>query len=423
MKKESSYMDRRSVQAGILTLLVVLGLGLRVAYIFVSHAWGAPPSDDGIEYQILGSNLAAGKGYVTPAGDAYVFRPPGYPFFLAAIYAVTGPNPDAARLANALVSALTCLPVYGFVRRLWNWKAGLIAAVGIAFHPLLIYLVGLIYPESLTVCLVALSFYLTQVARQSSRAWPLLLLAATLAELIYVRPNLLIWVLTLVLWAIAAFSTLRSRVRAAVIVVGGAVLLVAPWSLRNAIAFDEFTWISTNGGVTFWASNNPLADGGWIEPSAATWQGVDPPADLRGWPDLSPQESERRFQARGMQWVRENPDAFLALMPRKLARAFELSFGNESRQMNLPGAVQGLYYGFLGVCLLGAVVSWRQWRDLLPLYLLALAFLGSTLVYYGSTRQTAVLIPAMIVFAAKAILWAVEGLLRIGRKNPVVISS
>lgn len=410
MKKWQSLLGSPSYQFGFLLLLGALAFGLRLAYLYLTDAWGTPPTEDGIEYHILGSNLANGKGYVTPQGDPYIFRPPGYPFFLAIVYRLFGPLPDVARMANVFLGALTCLPVYAFARRLWDWKVGLIAAAGIAVHPLLIYLTGLIYPESLTIFLIALSFYLTLAARQSSRVWPLLFLALTLAELIYLRPSFILWTLSLVVWVWVAFSTLRTRLKNAVIVIGGALILIAPWAVRNTLTFGEFSWMSTNGGVTFWASNNPLANGGWVEPGPETWQGADPPADLRGWPDLTPQESERRFQAQGMQWIRENPGAFLRLIPKKILRAFELSFGNESRNANLPAAAQWLYYGFLGISLLGLLASVRWWRDLLPLYLLIFTFLFSTALYYGSTRQTAALTPIMIIFAAKALVWLVERL-------------
>jgi hypothetical protein len=98
-----SWRERVSRDALLVGLLLLLALVVRVAYVL--HTPRFVLSIDGRSYSALGAGLASGHGWVL---DAY--RPPGYPFYLAAIYLVVG-IPHAGwtdvRLVEAVVSALT----------------------------------------------------------------------------------------------------------------------------------------------------------------------------------------------------------------------------------------------------------------------------------------------------------------------------
>jgi len=87
----------------------------------------------------------------------------------------------------------------------------------------------------------------------------------------------------------------------------------------------------------------------------------------------------------------------------KVSRSFDINFGNESRSMEIPNAVKFGYWIFLLTSLSGLYLSRRLWRDLIPIYLIAVVSLFTTLVYYGSTRQSAILILPYILFASVAL--------------------
>jgi 4-amino-4-deoxy-L-arabinose transferase-like glycosyltransferase len=382
--------------------IFALALGLRFAYLHVAEIWYDPPEHDGIEYDLLATNLVNGEGFALIAGQPYAFRPPGFPFFLALIYILFGRSYLAVRVTNALLGALTCLPIYLFTKRVWNWRAGVIASLGIALHPLLIYFAGMIYPESLMLFLIAIIFLLAIDAAHSQKIDRMLLVGLVSGLLTYLRTSLLILGLAQTVWVWLSYSTFRKRFLACVTLVVVIILVLVPWIIRNFVVFGEFIWISTNGGVTFWAGNNALATGGWIEPSPATWVGPDPPTDLRGWPGLKETESEARFRSAALDWIRSHPGAFLRLLPRKLIRAWGLNFGNEARSMNLPLVIQVPYYFFLGICIIGFILSFKKWKLALILYLPIIVSILTTLVYYGSTRQSAITALSLVIFAALA---------------------
>jgi 4-amino-4-deoxy-L-arabinose transferase-like glycosyltransferase len=404
LMEPASYLERktlsRKAEVGMLLAVLILALGLRVAYLSATGVWDGPPRYDGIEYDLLATHVLSGQGFVMTAGQPYGFRSPGFPFFLTLLYVLFGHAYSLARLANVWLGALTCLLAYVFAKRVWRWQTGIIASLGVAVHPLLVYLTGIIYPECLILFLVAVVFVLTIRAAPSRRIEEMVPLALVSGYLVYLRPSLLLFGLAQIAWVWLSYETVRKRLLASIVLVGLIILVIAPWSVRNYLAFNKFVWMSTSGGITLWASNNPLADGGWIEPSPATWLGPDPPVDLRGWPGLTETESEARFQTEAVNWIRGHPAEFLSLLPRKIARAWSLNFGNEARQTSLPAAVSVAYSVFLVICLAGFVLSLARWRDLMALYLLIMVSTLTTLVFYGSTRQSSVLALPLVIFAS-----------------------
>jgi len=101
-----------------------------------------------------------------------------------------------------------------------------------------------------------------------------------------------------------------------------------------------------------------------------------------------------------VEWIRDHPGEFLSLLPRKLIRAWSLNFGNEARQANLPAIVSVAYAAFLGICLIGFILSLRRWQDSLVLYLLIINSNLMALIFYGSTRQPSFLVLPLVIFAA-----------------------
>lgn len=110
-----------------------------------------------------------------------------------------------------------------------------------------------------------------------------------------------------------------------------------------------------------------------------------------------------RFWAATVDWIGRHPAEFLSLLPKKLVRGWSLNFGNEARQTDLPTAISVAYSLFLAVCLAGFVLSLARWRDVLVLYLLIAISTLTTLIFYGSTRQSSVLVLPLVIFASLAL--------------------
>src|SRR5262249_35973840 len=87
------------------------------------------PSADDVQFNTLALNVAQGCGYVKESGQPTSFRAPGWPLFLAGIYALVGPNYPLAYLTCCLLGALSCVLTYLLAREMLSEGASRWAAV------------------------------------------------------------------------------------------------------------------------------------------------------------------------------------------------------------------------------------------------------------------------------------------------------
>jgi hypothetical protein len=117
--------DRRKAAAAVFLLALVL----RLAFLWRQ---GPPPIvGDSIEYHDYAVHLLDAGSYVGASGERAT-RVPGYPLFLAAVYAVFGRSVLAASIVQCVLGAVTCVLLLGLASEVlpppWPLYAGLAAA-------------------------------------------------------------------------------------------------------------------------------------------------------------------------------------------------------------------------------------------------------------------------------------------------------
>jgi hypothetical protein len=187
---------------------------------------------------------------------------------------------------------------------------------------------------------------------------------------------------------------------------------VLPWTIRNRAVYGRWIAVASEGGVTFWTGNHPLAVG---EGDLA----ANPPlkrAELEfraAHPDLTPEQLEPLYYRDAFAWMGREPGRWLALMGRKLFYTvvpIGPSYALHSLKYFAASAVS-----FLLVLPAAAVGAWR-WRttrrgaadaadrrDRSPaaLWLMAAATVAAGLVFFPQERfRIPVIDPALIVTAA-----------------------
>ena len=215
-----------------LALAAILVLALIVRVAVVAGTDGYVPQWDAQDYNAHGLALVHDGTYPTTifaglresevlvseteppvigerASGASAFRPPTYPYLLAAVYSVSGDSWTAGRLANALLGVLAVLLIYLVARRVWGETTGLIAAGVGAVAPPLAYLSAALMSETLFLVLE---------------------LAAVLALLRYREERRLRWVLAAgVMCGLCALT----RANGLVLIVAGVVAVAALGRARN----------------------------------------------------------------------------------------------------------------------------------------------------------------------------------------------
>ena len=242
--------------------------------------------DDMHQYDMLARSLASGKGYrwygradvarlapylrqvygidlpldaVPEDGLVSVHRPPGYPLFLAGVYALAGfeGRLAAARLIQALLGAALAPLTALLAWRLGLGRQGaLLAGTALALYPILwMYPAGLasenlFIPALLAGVVVLLRAGEARRLRQAALAG-LLLGLATLT-----RGVLAPFVVLAALWLWR-----RSGLRPAVGFALCAALVTLPWAARNSLILDRPAFVENSLGYNLFIGYHPEGDG------------------------------------------------------------------------------------------------------------------------------------------------------------------
>lgn len=308
-------MDHLRHDARAAFLVATVALSLRVAWIL------AVPNvqySDSVWYNASAAHLAAAGEY--GPGRASAWFPPGYPFFLAAVYKVCGPSELAGKFANAVLGTAACGLLVLVGRRFVPDRAALFGGLLAACWPNFIFHTSILSSDVLaTFLFVAAAYGIDRIGPPRPIPWVRAgLLGLLIGVAVLTRP---VAVTLLLFLALRSWLSGRAAARAlsvtAVITVFAA-LPAAGWTLRNYRRFGELIPISTNGGYNFWQSNNRYADG-----TDTFWTRVPP-----GEPEFETMRTANEFVKNrlgyryGLAYLRAHPLHLLALAPNKVLRLY-----------------------------------------------------------------------------------------------------
>ncbi len=410
----------------VLVFLVALTLRLTPVLLFHDLPIGL---DDMFQYDMLARSIVAGDGYrwyaeedlrlvqryisikvpdeYDPRGIPTSFRAPGYPAFLALVYAISGVGPRrffAARLAQALLGA-TLVPLswalahrVGFGERAARW-----AAIIVAVCPLLVIYPLALASENLFVPLLALSLVL--VLRASERGWVRdYVLAGLVLGLAALTRSIVAGFVPLAVAWLWWGSEKRASLRNYALLILCFLLVTVPWAARNTCLHGRLTWIETTLGYNVYLGYHPQSTG--------TFQyGISL--------DLLPILDDGERHALGMEsfwsFLRADPGRIPYLMVRKLGylwgldkRALTYFYGNGFLgrwSVWLLGLVFLLACGPLVVlapAAAGGLVCGRMGRRKTLIALLLVYYTGVHVLILAAPRFHVPLLPVVAVLAAYA---------------------
>ncbi len=387
--------------------------------LFGLYYWvGKPLTRDEQEYLALAVNLAQGHGFAYPAsgqpsGGAHrVDRAPFYPLFLVPL--VSGETragieiretPTAVKVAQSALGTVVVWLIALLTRRTAGPIAGVCAAWMAALYPPLVWMPAYVLSETLFAalalgCAAVLGSMIdrspeTFASRHVTSAR--LFSAGVIGGLgALTRPTLLLFLFGAGVWLL-----ISRGLRAAIIVALGALLVILPWTIRNARAHGRFVLISAQSGVTFWTGNHPLSSG---EGDLA----ANPPVAranqefLRQHGTESPAELEQRYQDEAWHYIAQDPLWWGGLLLRKLfflwvpiGPSYTLHSARYYWASVIPYAL------VLPLAIAGYRQLWRRGRRPWSLWLLALSALAASVFYIVQERfRIPIVDPALIVGAS-----------------------
>jgi 4-amino-4-deoxy-L-arabinose transferase-like glycosyltransferase len=440
---------RNGGRAGIAALVAILllGFGLRIG-----EAWdGRAPVYDAAAYAAIARNLDQGNGFTVGAGATQPSSDysPGLPLFVAGIYKVTGGvHERLARLVLAVIGGLAVLFAYLIARRLAGAISGrpkqpsvlgspqgdkgqrvggravaaaLIAALAVAIYPATIQYTGMLMTEPLAATLLAGAMLAIFWAADGVSPWRWTLPGLSLGALALVRPEYLAigaLLALLVFLRQRLYDDWRQALLAAAIVILGIVVVVAPWTARNAFALHRFVSVSTGGGQVLYSGTylpsdgNPEAVGAAVVAEHPELFGPHAVENLRleqilarlgesRYPEL---ESDEALSKLGKEQLRDDiehhPGEYAEFLATKIGRIWS----HGPRAVMREPVWEALHWVLLGLGLfgLGLLLYQRRWEALMiGAVFLAITVISALLV--ASPRRVLVLIPLLSACAAAAI--------------------
>jgi 4-amino-4-deoxy-L-arabinose transferase-like glycosyltransferase len=302
---------------GVIPVLFIVYLLPRVAVLVLNTR----PVLDAEWYFNRGVALASGLGY-SEGGFLTAFWPPGWPMVISVLFRLFGVSLIVVQIFNLLCSLVTAWLTLDLGRRLFNSElAARIGLLLLAIYPNSIVYVPLVWTEVFYTTLLLLGCWLVVAGRST--------VTLTLAGLVFGLATLVRTQTLIVIPFIFGIDLLRGRIsfkRVTTIlmkcaaVIACALVVVLPWSYRNYKIFGEWVLVSTNGGWTLLTGNNPSARGDYKQDdplvnSLLPHRGARVPQSV-----ANEIEFDKEAKRRALQWIKDNPGRFVALLPLKVFR-------------------------------------------------------------------------------------------------------
>ena len=412
-----------------LIVIFCFALTIRVAYNFTVAA-GYFPLHDSLTYQNIAFHLVQEHCYCLYSHLPTVDRAPLWPFVIAIIDRLLGPQDILVRLVLCLVGSGTCGLLYLFAKDLFGERIGVFAGIVGAIYPFLYVYDGLLYAESIYIFLL-LAFCYTLYRMQRSPRLSLMVTSGILLGLLSLtRPNGIALLGLFVLWVgvmykIKVFSW-RVALQSVLVVSLLSLLFIAPWTIRNYKVTHTLVTVAVGDGkVLLGAYNYETADpvyqhgyyaGVWIIPSESTpWIAEKFPTECAKACEVT---RDNAYEDAALQWIQGH----LSYMPFMLGQHFintwqivpqeaDLAtnrFPNRDSSRFVVAMMETITPIVFALALLGVVVTSERWRNLLFIYLMILLTLAQNVVFYGIPRFRAPIEPMLILLASGAVWWIVS---------------
>jgi 4-amino-4-deoxy-L-arabinose transferase-like glycosyltransferase len=261
-----SILDKHDAKDELTTALLIAAFAFALRLIVALLAYARTDIVSilwprGVEALGIANSLLSGAGFSSPFAlptGPTAFLAPGYPVILAGIERLfgraTGASAWAILTMQCLFSAITCVAIYAFARRLLNQKIAYRAAWIWALFPYAVILpTNIIWESSVSALLLVSGLLLFSKAREASSSLTWASVGCYWAIACLVNASLL-----LLLPVLLVLDSLRNRTcwRNSTFCAVTFVVCLLPWSIRNYTTFHRLFPLRDNLGLELWIGNH-----------------------------------------------------------------------------------------------------------------------------------------------------------------------
>lgn len=404
-------------------LFIILSLGfiLRVIWSFYSPY---QPKADGAGFMALATHLLEENRFSNDGMLPNASAAPGYPFFLAGVYALFGKSLFAIQVVQSLMN----IAVIGFVfltaEKIFGRAVAVLASAFLAFSLNQILASAMVINEHLYLLAVLPAVYLLANDLEKE-SWIKLLVAGVLLGISHLARGLLLTFppLLFFLYLFAGKGWRKSLLKTGMVTLLS-VAVILPWTYRNYKTFGYPVLICTSAGYGFYTMNSPIADPYVtqlieIENVHPEYRGLHP------HPEVARYLGGNRY---AREWILSDPWRFIRLGAGKLISLYGLKSYWSIEENSGPGNLlqtkilhkvfkKAMRYGyvfhftlfFLGVFVLLFKYGWTHFDSKKMLILLLIFFLtGVHFLFCGQKRYRHSIDPFLFMTSAFMLVYIVK---------------
>ena len=396
-----------------LTVIVAVGLGVRVGYVLIFAQHVNNKVYDSFWYGVTANELKLGHFFALPFANApSAAHPPltsilaGSVNFLIGLHA--GTTFQRLVMAELGTGAVLCVGLLG--RSVAGPWVGLVAAGLAAVAPNFWIPSGIVMSEAPAMLFMALILLAVVRLLRSPTVLMAALLGAACGAVALVRAELLLFVPFLLIPAALLARSVSLRRRFGLMSVGilCSLFVVAPWVGRNLATFTDPTYISTGNGYALLGANCPQTYAG---PQLGSWSlSCSFAAPAHG--DESVEAAKAQHAA--LQYAEHHAGRLPVVVLARVGRVWDFyqpiqmanADVNEGRPVPASLSGLGFYYALLPLGVAGVVMLRRrripQWFLLVPAGVITVV----AAVFYGTVRFRAPFEVCLVVLAAPPLVLA-----------------
>ena len=405
-------MSRRifeQTQKNIYLFIFLLAFALRLLYLNqISHSpFFKFPIVDEFEYHKWAMSILSGN----LLWNAIPYHGPVYPYILAGLYNIFGPDFYVARLFGVIISSLMCVLLGHICWRSIDKKTGIVAGVAMAIYWPLIYWSGELVVETLAIFLNLIVFLLLWEAKSKPRSRIILIAGLFIGLSAATRPNILLLIPFFLIWLFIALPR-QTFLKNVFFLALGIIIIIAPITARNYLVGHEFVLIQGQSGLNLYLGLNPHIDTIYDKRAGIVWdKWMLEPIRLNL---LGVNEQSRYWIGKAILIISNEPALVIKHIFKNILLIFSRFEMGADKEILYNRNFSPIIFGLPGFWLIGplgiagAMMGWKRRRELALHYLFLVGIFLSLIPFQTSSRYRIFFAVFLIIFAAFAVTYFAE---------------